>query len=85
MTGWNEGQTRLFRYYPEDFGALPVQVAHMDLVFDVYDGHTRVVSALTARTRETPLASLALNARDLEHARRLIAGTARSMGLDIVD
>lgn len=24
-----------------------------------------------------------LNARDLEHARRLIAGTARSMGLDI--
>ena len=66
MTGWNEGQTRLFRYYPEDFGALPVQVAHMDLVFDVYDGHTRVVSALTARTRETPLASLALNARDLD-------------------
>lgn len=26
-----------------------------------------------------------LNARDIEHARRLISGTARSMGLDIVD
>ncbi|MDD4788934.1 MAG: 50S ribosomal protein L11, partial [Pirellulales bacterium] len=26
-----------------------------------------------------------LNARDVEHARRLIFGTARSMGLDIVD
>ena len=26
-----------------------------------------------------------LNARDLEHARRMIEGTARSMGLDVVD
>ena len=26
-----------------------------------------------------------LNARDLEHARRLIAGTARSMGITVVD
>lgn len=26
-----------------------------------------------------------LNARDVEHARRLIEGTARSMGLDVVD
>jgi large subunit ribosomal protein L11 len=26
-----------------------------------------------------------LNARDLEHARRIIAGTARSMGIEIVD
>lgn len=26
-----------------------------------------------------------LNARDLEHARRIIEGTARSMGLDVVD
>jgi large subunit ribosomal protein L11 len=26
-----------------------------------------------------------LNARDLEHARRLIAGTARSMGLEVID
>ncbi|WP_292518556.1 M1 family metallopeptidase [Methanoculleus sp.] len=66
MTGEREGRERLFRYYPEDFGALPVRVAHMDLMFDVYDGHTRVVSALTAETLESPLASLALNARDLD-------------------
>jgi large subunit ribosomal protein L11 len=26
-----------------------------------------------------------LNARDLEHARRLVAGTARSMGLEVID
>ncbi|MGA2067141.1 MAG: 50S ribosomal protein L11 [Thermoguttaceae bacterium] len=26
-----------------------------------------------------------LNARDLEHARRLVAGTARSMGLDVIE
>ena len=26
-----------------------------------------------------------LNARDLDHARRLIAGTARSMGLEVID
>ncbi len=26
-----------------------------------------------------------LNARDVEHARRMIEGTARSMGLDVVD
>ena len=26
-----------------------------------------------------------LNARDLEHARRMVAGTARSMGLDVID
>lgn len=58
-------EQRLFRYYPEDFGALPVRVVHMDLIFDVYDGHTRVVSALTAESLDAPLSSLALNARDL--------------------
>ena len=26
-----------------------------------------------------------LNARDIEHAKRIIAGTARSMGIDVVD
>ena len=26
-----------------------------------------------------------LNARDLEHARRMVAGTARSMGLDVIE
>ena len=74
MTGGDEGRKRLFRYYPEDFGAVPVQVLHMDLVFDVYDGHTRVVSALTAETLETPLTSLALNARDLDILRVACVG-----------
>ncbi|ABN58116.1 MULTISPECIES: M1 family metallopeptidase [Methanoculleus] len=74
MTGRESGERRLFRYYPEDFGALPVRVVHMDLVFDVYDGHTRVVSALTAETFDAPLASLALNARDLDILRVESAG-----------
>jgi large subunit ribosomal protein L11 len=26
-----------------------------------------------------------LNARDVEHARRMIEGTARSMGLDVIE
>ncbi len=72
----HEGRERLFRYYPEDFGALPVRVVHMDLAFDVYDGHTRVVSALTAETLDAPLASLALNARDLDILRAACAGYA---------
>ncbi|MCK8518810.1 M1 family metallopeptidase [Methanoculleus sp. 7T] len=66
MTGKEGGAERLFRYYPKDFGALAVKVVHMDLTFDVYDGHTRVVSALTAETLDAPLASLSLNARDLD-------------------
>ncbi len=57
---------RLFRYYPEDFGVLTVKVVHMNLAFDVYVDHTRVVSALTAETLDAPIASLALNARDLD-------------------
>ncbi|KLK88432.1 peptidase [Methanoculleus sediminis] len=75
MTG-EGGERRLFRYYPEDFGALPVRVVHMDLVFDVYDGHTRVVSALTAGTLDAPLSSLSLNARDLDILRVESAGRA---------
>lgn len=69
-------ERRLFRYYPEDFGALPVRVVHMDLVFDVYDGHTRVSSALTAGTLDAPLPSLSLNARDLDILRVESAGYA---------
>jgi len=76
LTGEEKERGRLFRYYPEDFGALPVRVVHMDLVFDVYDGHTRVVSALTAETLDAPLASLALNARDLDILRVACDGYA---------
>ncbi|MDN7024986.1 M1 family metallopeptidase [Methanoculleus sp. FWC-SCC1] len=56
----------LYKYRPADFGALPVAVIHMDLTFDVYDGHTRVVSHLTAETLDIPLSVLDLNARDLD-------------------
>lgn len=57
---------RVFRYYPEDFGEIPVKVVHMDLTFDVYDDHTRVTSFLTAKTLDFSLQTLALNAKDLE-------------------
>ena len=57
---------RIFRYYPEDFGEIPVKVLHMDLTFDVHDDHTRVTSFLTAKTLDSSLQTLTLNARDLE-------------------
>jgi aminopeptidase N len=57
---------RLFQYYPEDFGALPVRVLHMDLTFDVYADHARVLSRLTVESREGPLRTLTLNAKNLE-------------------
>ncbi|HVP25784.1 MAG TPA: M1 family metallopeptidase [Methanomicrobiales archaeon] len=57
---------RIFRYYPEDFGDIPVKVLHMDLTFDVHDDHTRVISLLTARTLDRSLLCLELNAKDLE-------------------
>jgi aminopeptidase N len=38
----------------------------MDLTFDVFDDHTRVHSLLSAETRETPLTTLQLNAKNLE-------------------
>jgi aminopeptidase N len=57
---------RLFRYYPEDFGDLSVRVIHMDLLFDVYDDHTRAVSRLTAVVLDQPITKLVLNAQDLE-------------------
>jgi aminopeptidase N len=56
----------LYKYRPADFGVLPVRMIHMDLTFDVYDGHTRVVSHLTAETLDAPLSVLDLNARDLD-------------------
>ncbi|MDD1672985.1 MAG: hypothetical protein LUP99_01070 [Methanomicrobiales archaeon] len=57
---------RLFRYYPEDFGALPMKVLHMDLCFDVYDDHARVFSDLTAESLDASLTTLAINAKNLE-------------------
>jgi len=57
---------RLFRYYREDFGEIPVRVVHMDLTFDVHDDYTRVTSVLLAETRDRVLPEIALNARNLE-------------------
>jgi aminopeptidase N len=57
---------RIFRYYPEDFGDIPVKVLHMDLTFDVHEDFTRVISIFTARTLDRSLLCLDLNAKDLE-------------------
>jgi aminopeptidase N len=57
---------RLFKYYPEDFGDVPVTVRHMDLTFDIFDDHTVVFSKLHAKIRGVPLEKLILNAKNLE-------------------
>jgi aminopeptidase N len=56
---------REFKYYPEDFGDLKIQVLHMNLDFDVYDDHTVVVSELCFKVLEQ-IKSLDLNAKNLE-------------------
>jgi aminopeptidase N len=57
---------RLFRFYPSDFGEIPVRVIHMDLTFDVHDDFTNVTSLLTAESRDRPLPELVLNAKNLK-------------------
>ena len=57
---------REFKYYPEDFGDLPVKVMHMDLDFDVFDDHTIVESTLHFRSLIENLKDLELNAKNLE-------------------
>ena len=57
---------RLFRYYKEDFGKIPVRVIHMDLTFDVHDDHTKVSSALHVESLDSPLSEIVLNAKNLE-------------------
>jgi aminopeptidase N len=59
-------KNRLYKYYPDDFGELTVDVLHMDLVFDVYDDRTNVKSVLRVRTKDAPIEKLELNCRDLE-------------------
>ncbi len=56
---------RLYKYYPEDFGELKVDVLHMNLVFDVYADRTNVKSILRVRTLKEPIEKLELNCRDL--------------------
>jgi len=57
---------RLFKYYPEDFKELPVKVIHMDLIFDIYDGHTNVKSKQKVKSLDIPINTIELNAKDLE-------------------
>lgn len=57
---------RIYKYYPEDFGDLTVEVLHMDLVFDVYDDRTNVKSMLRVKTRNEPIEKLELNCKNLE-------------------
>ena len=57
---------REFKYYPEDFGDLPVKVMHMDLDFDVYEDHTIVESTLHFKSLIENLENLELNAKNLE-------------------
>jgi aminopeptidase N len=59
-------KNRLYKYYPEDFGELTVDVLHMDLVFDIYDDRTNVKSMLRVRTKDAPVEKLELNCRNLE-------------------
>ncbi|OEU42602.1 peptidase [Methanosarcina sp. Ant1] len=61
-----KSKSRLYKYYPEDFGELTVDVLHMDLVFDVYDDRTNVRSVLRVKTRDAPIEKLELNCSDLE-------------------
>lgn len=58
--------TRMYKYYPEDFGELNVKVLHMDLVFDVFDDHTNVTSDLKLCTLNQPIDKLELNCNQLE-------------------
>lgn len=57
---------REFKYYPKDFGKLSVKVQHMDLDFDVYDTHTKVVSNFKAKVLDNPISEILLNANNLE-------------------
>ncbi|MDH7510112.1 MAG: M1 family metallopeptidase [Methanolinea sp.] len=66
MAVQEQNHSRLFRYYPGDFGALTVKVIHMDLVFDVHDNYTRTTSRMTVEVLETPITELAFNACDLD-------------------
>ncbi|AKB58935.1 M1 family metallopeptidase [Methanosarcina barkeri] len=59
-------KNRLYKYYPEDFGELTVDVLHMNLTFDVYDDRTNVKSLLRVRTKDAPIEKLELNCKDLE-------------------
>jgi aminopeptidase N len=59
-------ESRLFRFYPEDFGEMTIRVIHMNLMCDVYEDHTQVSSKLNAEVLDHPIRELVLNAKELE-------------------
>ena len=61
-----EPTAREFKYYPSDFGKLPVKVEHFNLVFDIFDDHTVVESDMTMNILESSLTKLSLDAKNLE-------------------
>ena len=56
----------IYKYTPQDFKPMSVDVIHMDLNFDVYEDHTNVLSDLKAKTKDTEISKLELNAKNLE-------------------
>ena len=44
--------TKVFKYYPKDFGELTVKVLHMNLDFDMFDKHTDVTSHLKVKLKK---------------------------------
>ncbi|MDO8480217.1 MAG: M1 family metallopeptidase [Nanoarchaeota archaeon] len=56
---------REFKFTPEDFGALKVNVEHMDLVFDMHEKETHVSSDIHL-TAKIDLKEMELNAKELK-------------------
>ncbi|MDD1674619.1 MAG: M1 family metallopeptidase, partial [Methanomicrobiales archaeon] len=54
---------RKFTYYPGDFGPPPVRILHMDLIFDIYEDHTRVLSRVCAESTEENVRRISLDCR----------------------
>ncbi|MCC7576363.1 MAG: M1 family metallopeptidase [Methanomethylovorans sp.] len=69
---------RIYKYYPEDFGELTVKVIHMDLLFDVFDDHTKVTSHLKLKTLDYPIDELEMNCKKLE----LLSVSCREYDID---
>ncbi|MCP1714717.1 aminopeptidase N [Methanocalculus alkaliphilus] len=55
-----------FRYYRSDITPSPVDVIHMDLTFRIEDDQTRVAAVTRFRSRDHPIRTLRLNARNLD-------------------
>ncbi len=69
---------KIYKYYPEDFGELTVKVIHMDLLFDVFDDHTKVTSHLKLKTLNDNINELELNCKKLE----LLSVSCRGYAID---